>query len=326
MVLDQVKDSRRGAAWIVSVMLLLCAAVSGAAAGKVEGSPGRAELVTRSYANDAGSRTYQVYTPRADMRGRPLVVWLHGTSEVANGDSRVLQRSNSLVREAGRRGYSVVAPNQSLAAHPQGAWNIFDPKTMMRGRGEVSIVAGIIRREIRALGADPRRVYVAGHSAGAAMTNYLAALYPELVTATSVSAGWPYLGDPTGLAVRTAMGPRRRAMPTFITQGTDDTLSVPIFGAAIRNAMLHVNGLGSRDIVSANRIAPGPDRHAVDLTTYGRHGRAVVVYANVLGGDGRVTRACCLSHHVADEVCGAHPVKQEPAIHLHDWAQDCETC
>ena len=81
------------------------------------------------------------------------------------------------------------------------------------------------------------------------------------------------------------MGPRRRAMPTFITQGTNDTLSVPIFGAAIRNAMLHVNGLGSRDIVSAKKIAPGPDRHAVDLTTYGRRGRAVVVYANVLGGN-----------------------------------------
>ncbi|NMO02842.1 alpha/beta hydrolase fold domain-containing protein [Gordonia sp. TBRC 11910] len=246
-------------------------------------SPFEGSLVTKTYRNDAGVRDYQVYTPDRAVRGRPMIVWLHGASNVVNGDSRTLNRSNSLVRLAKTFGYSVVAPDESLAASPSGAWNIGDPTTMVRGRGEASIIAGIIRQETKALGADPRRVYVAGHSAGGGMANYVAALYPELIAATAPSAGFPYLMDPTGLAVDTAMGPRRHPMPTFITQGSDDTLAVPALGEITKAAALHGNGLRPSDVVERKTLAAHSDRYVVSLTEYGRGARTSVVYAYVRG-------------------------------------------
>lgn len=105
----------------------------------------------------------------------------------------------SLLIEADRLGYAVVAPRQSLRADPAGTWRIVDPANLIRGSGEASIIAGIVRHTIRDLKADPARVYVAGHSAGGAMTLDVAALYPELFAGVATSAGmpWPWRSAPT---------------------------------------------------------------------------------------------------------------------------------
>ncbi|MFW0787364.1 PHB depolymerase family esterase [Gordonia sp. CPCC 206044] len=263
----------------VGVVALVVGVMVGQSAPAIADPAAGASMVTRTYVSEHGSRDYQVFTPHRDMRGRPLIVWLHGATEVAHGDSRTLRADNSLVRLADRYGYAVVAPNQSLRANPQGAWNIFDPAGMVRGGGEAAIIAGIIRRATRELGTDRARTYVVGHSAGAGMTQYIGALYPELVTAVAPVAGWPYLFDPTGTAVTVAMGEHRKRMPAFIVQGDRDDLSVPAFGAMQLAAAKSVNGI---DPLAPPRraVVRGTDPYRTVLESFGG-GR--VVYANVLG-------------------------------------------
>ncbi|EGD54566.1 alpha/beta hydrolase family esterase [Gordonia neofelifaecis] len=240
-------------------------------------------ITTGSLTNAAGTRSYQTYSPRRAQPNRPLFVWLHGASKVDEGDPQDLRRTSTLLLEADRRGYSVVAPMQSLRVDPAGTWQPQNPNNEMRGRGEPSIIADIVRRAIRDLHADPARVYIVGHSAGGATTQTVAALYSELFAGVATSAGIPYLADPTGLAIRVAR--RGRPLPTFIVQGTKDSVTPPVLGQIGLSAAMNSNGIaGSRPWSSTTVPASQTDPYRTVLTRYG-HGRTEVDYAEVVGAE-----------------------------------------
>jgi poly(hydroxyalkanoate) depolymerase family esterase len=185
-----------------------------------------------SYANRVGARQYTVYRPwRGAGRRRPLIVMLHGCHQTAD-DFAAGTRMSQL---AARMGCIVVYVEQSVAAHPTRCWNWFKAAHQEREEGEPSLIAGITREVIARHRADPRRVYVAGMSAGGAMAAIMGHTYPDLYAAVGIHSGLPYAAARDAVSALAAMRGLRgtldpryrpaafRAIPTIVFHGDLDT-------------------------------------------------------------------------------------------------------
>ncbi|HEX2094556.1 MAG TPA: PHB depolymerase family esterase [Longimicrobiaceae bacterium] len=155
-----------------------------------------------SFAGEGGARRYRLYVPASHRRSRPapLLVMLHGCTQDPDDFARGT-RMNALAEE---HGFLVAYPEQTAAHNPQRCWSWYDPAHQERGRGEPAAIAGIARQVVAACGVDPRRVYLAGVSAGGAMALNVAAAYPELFAAAGVHSGVAYraaAGVPQALQV-----------------------------------------------------------------------------------------------------------------------------
>lgn len=183
-----------------------------------------------NYQNRYGARHYQVHRPWLS-RGRPLVVMLHGCHQNAD-DFAVGTRMNQV---ADRMGFIVVYPEQAVAAHASRCWNWSQAAHQERDEGEPSLIAGITREAIERHRADPRRVYVAGMSAGGAMAAIMGHTYPDLYAAVGIHSGLPYGAARDTLSALAAMRGLRgtldpryrpsffRTIPTIVFHGDLDT-------------------------------------------------------------------------------------------------------
>ncbi|MDL2336575.1 MAG: PHB depolymerase family esterase [Pseudomonadota bacterium] len=141
--------------------------------------------------SEAGlTRSYQLYLPPSSVSARagrpmPLVVMLHGCTQDPD-DFAAGTGMNALARE---QGFAVLYPAQAQGANPSRCWNWFKHSHQQRGRGEAAVLAGMTRAVIAEYGLDPRRVYVAGLSAGGAMAAILGQAYPDLYAAVGIHSG-----------------------------------------------------------------------------------------------------------------------------------------
>jgi poly(hydroxyalkanoate) depolymerase family esterase len=149
-----------------------------------DGQPG--QFITASFSNHAGTRPYKLYIPtRYAGEPLPMIVMLHGCTQTPD-DFAAGTRMNALAEE---RGCFVLYPAQTRAANRSRCWNWFKRADQRRDKGEPAILAGLTRDCMRRYAIDPRRVYVAGLSAGGAMAAVLAAAYPDLYAALGVHSG-----------------------------------------------------------------------------------------------------------------------------------------
>ncbi|HET7233359.1 MAG TPA: PHB depolymerase family esterase, partial [Longimicrobium sp.] len=195
-----------------------------------------------TYTGPEGSRRYRLFVPTGHDASRPapLVVMLHGCTQ----DPDDFARGSRFNQAAARAGVIVAWPEQTAAHQQLKCWTWYDPAHQAARAGEPALIAGITREVMARNAVDPRRVYIAGVSAGAAMAINTAVSYPELYAAIGSHSGIPYraasdvahawavmhngTGDPAILAyaLQDALG--ARAMPLIAMHGGADATVAPV--------------------------------------------------------------------------------------------------
>jgi poly(hydroxyalkanoate) depolymerase family esterase len=198
--------------------------------------PDGAEFLARTFGNLAGSRPYKLYVP-SGYRGQPvpLIVMLHGCTQSPD-DFAAGTRMNAAAEE---HICLVAYPGQTSSANMQKCWNWFSAADQQRDAGEPSLIAGITREVMRDYAIDPRRVFIAGLSAGGAAAAIMGDVYPDLYAAIGVHSGLACgaardlpsafaamqgNGDAPPRAARTApSGMNSRLIPAIVFHGDKDT-------------------------------------------------------------------------------------------------------
>jgi poly(hydroxyalkanoate) depolymerase family esterase len=205
------------------------------------------QWIARTFSNDAGARNYMLYVPvdHADAAGAsvPLVVMLHGCTQSPD-DFAAGTRMNEL---ADAHGFLVAYPAQTPRDNGNKCWNWFRAGDQAHGRGEPSLIAGIAQHIASDYRIDPRRVFVAGLSAGAAMAVILGETYPDVFAAVGAHSGLPFAAAHDVASAFTAMKagrahahartPHVGNVPTIVFHGdADHTVAVGNGDEIIREA------------------------------------------------------------------------------------------
>ncbi len=214
---------------------------------------------TTGSATGAGvTRNYTLYTPTAGAgAARPLVVMLHGCTQ-SPADFAAGTRMNDL---ADTQGFLVVYPEQPSSANQNKCWNWFDPAHQARGQGEPAAIRAVVDAVKGKMNVDAARVYVAGLSAGAAMSVIMGATYPDVFSGVGVASGLEFKAatsssaaftamnsggpnpDAQGTAAYNAMGTFKRTVRTIVFHGSSDYTVYPVNGDQVAAQWVQTNDL-----------------------------------------------------------------------------------
>jgi poly(hydroxyalkanoate) depolymerase family esterase len=187
---------------------------------------------------------YRLYLPSGSSRrgSLPLIVMLHGCRQDP-GSFAEGTRMNTLAEEYR---CAVLYPEQSNRSNPLRCWNWFEPASLA-GQGEAAAIARLIAQVTVRRPVDPRRVYMAGMSAGGAMGCLLAVRHSHLFAACAIHSGVMYGAASSAVQALVAMrsGPSAASIdrakqlvseadrsavtvPTLVIHGDSDTTVNPV--------------------------------------------------------------------------------------------------
>ncbi|WP_199798098.1 extracellular catalytic domain type 1 short-chain-length polyhydroxyalkanoate depolymerase [Tsuneonella amylolytica] len=140
------------------------------------------------FGSNPGNVLMYEYVPANLTAGRPLVVLIHGCSQ----STADMDAETGWTKWADQMGFALLFPQQQSANNSSKCWNFFVKSDYQRGGGEPLSIKQGIDWAIAHHASDTRRVFVTGLSSGAAMTNVMLAVYPEVFAAGAPVAGVPF--------------------------------------------------------------------------------------------------------------------------------------
>jgi poly(hydroxyalkanoate) depolymerase family esterase len=170
-----------------------------------------------AFGANPGALSMLAYVPASLAANAPVVVLLHGCGQ----DAAMFAAESGWIALADRVGLILVLPEQSADNNRQRCFNWFRPGHVARGRGEALSIRQMVAEAVNRFQADPRRVHVAGLSAGGAMTAALLAAYPDVFAAGAAIAGLPVgaaSGAASALARMAQAGPEGRSPQAWAEQ------------------------------------------------------------------------------------------------------------
>lgn len=229
------------------------------------------------------SRDYLLYVPNGygGWTRRPLVVLIHGCKQTPEE----LAAGTRIAALADRHGWLVLMPRQTGKANPWSCWNWFDRATAA-GRGEAAIVAAQVRSVRRRYRVHPRRVFVAGMSAGGALAATLGVHHSRLFSGIFVHSGiasGAASGPASAISVMTrgadtdpeAIATRARAaaggavrLPLLAIHGERDATVAPVNAFQLVRQFLSLNGRPASG--DARDARPAPDFESIVPLADGR--------------------------------------------------------
>ncbi|TDV46926.1 poly(hydroxyalkanoate) depolymerase family esterase [Actinophytocola oryzae] len=162
-------------------------------------------------ADNPGNLGMVRYVPSGLPSGRPVVLALHGCTQTSAYGTAAGWREL-----ADRMRFTVLMPEQKTANNINRCFNWFERGDTTRGQGEAESVAQMVRQTVADTGADPKRVYVTGLSAGGAMTAVMLATYPELFAGGGVVAGLAYRCAASMIDAFSCMYPGKNLSPAAL--------------------------------------------------------------------------------------------------------------
>jgi poly(hydroxyalkanoate) depolymerase family esterase len=230
-------------------------------------------------------RSYHLYLPRryAATKSWPLLVMLHGCKQ----DPVTFSSGTRMNQLADQQGFLVLYPEQRRWANLYRCWNWFD-STAQRAGGEAALIAGMVREVIGAYGVDPRRVYIAGLSAGGAMTSIMASCYGDLFAACAVHSGLMYRAAESVSEASKAMKHGSRAspentareavaqkqfafVPVMVIHGNRDATVNPVNADQVVEqfmAMARLSDGGRAELTEFTSSEHGGDRYPYEIREY----------------------------------------------------------
>lgn len=265
------------------------------------------QWLSAKYTNQAGEREYRLYVPSTYQQGAalPLVVMLHGCTQ----NSEVFAESTGMNPLAEAERFLVLYPEQGLKNNPTRCWNWFLPENQRRASGEPSIIQGMIDQVKQQYAVNPSRIYVAGLSAGAAMSSILASCYPDVFAAAAIHDGVMYkaatslteaakvmVSGKTEMAAEQRAteawecnGRQQRLMPVIVFHGIGDNVINPDNANHIVTQFAQLNDLGD-DGQSNSSIKAVPTSqesgtveggHSYTVSNFDYGGKRVIQYFRV---------------------------------------------
>ncbi len=278
----------------------------------------RATFNRQVFAFEGERYGFNLYVPAAPdaSAAMPLVVMLHGCQQ----DAPDFARGTAMNECAARVPCVVLYPEQLATANQMRCWNWFDLAHQGRHAGEPAMLAALTRQVAARYPVDPKRIYIAGLSAGGAMAAIVAAHNPDLFAAVGVHSGLPPGAAHDVMSAFSAMrhGSRRGSgngagngagrkddestddagdsgddgaglMPTIVFHGSADRTVHPDNGDQIvQAAVAAVDAAGVRleraEIPQALPAATGELRNTLRTVYRALNGRSYVEYWSVEAG------------------------------------------
>lgn len=155
--------------------------------------------------NPGGLKMYK-YVPADVPPNAPVLFALHACSQTASDYQKA--GWNEL---ADQWKFYVVYPEQQTSNNALGCFNwageYGDPTNLMRGEGENESIKQMVDKMAADHSIDPNRIYLSGHSGGAAQVALMLATWPDVFAGGAMIAGIPYNCTTTFTEVSTCLNP-----------------------------------------------------------------------------------------------------------------------
>jgi poly(hydroxyalkanoate) depolymerase family esterase len=160
----------------------------------------------RSFGGNPGGLKMFRYVPDGVGANAPLVLALHACSQTATE-----YRKAGWEALADQHKFYVVYPEQQTGNNALRCFNwageYSDPTNLRRGEGENQSIKEMVDKMKADFSIDARRVFIMGHSGGAAQTALMLAVWPDVFTAGAMIAGIPYRCTTNFNEVTTCLSP-----------------------------------------------------------------------------------------------------------------------